>query len=604
MLARTVTAIPGNGRPPISHGTLTDLNVDDHSIYALLAGRVANQTLVGGTAAGGFIGLRGSSDAGLGEIRYQSPFRAGSDWSAILTGGHRVFEFAPASANVAGGLTFIEGALFDPTYVVDTTALIYTAVQGKGTFINSALPNTTFSQWFLFRGNPNMTSDDVAFHALNSTILNAAPRYYADGLGNLTATPSVLGMAFVPLLEAIQAGDGVSVTTMAAVSVTPKWHTANATASINFGTIYGLHCQDLNARVFGSSLGTESYAAYHGIHFENLTALTPSGFNVVVFSALVASAKNLFISNTGGAASQDAGEYRWIGGGRPTVLQDGVGLFLGLTRDVEIRWAATDQLQFVPTADTNDGFDFSWNHTLNFLSWNAFSTASPFGLRVQFQRFAFGAQSTVPNPSSTAAAFLVSIDARTPPAAGVWTDFLVDGGRTAVLVNALAMTTVGAARIDPLNPTITSGSIANLSTLHVNSMGTSGALNQGLWVDRARMRVDGRSNYGAASPAQITADQNDYAIPTGTSGRTVHRITTDASRTITGIVAGQAGDLIIFTNVGSNPAVLAHQNASSSAANRVISPTGANLTVSANQSAALWYDATTARWRILFHTGA
>jgi hypothetical protein len=42
---------------------------------------------------------------------------------------------------------------------------------------------------------------------------------------------------------------------------------------------------------------------------------------------------------------------------------------------------------------------------------------------------------------------------------------------------------------------------------------------------------------------------------------------------------------------------LRHENASSTAANRIIGPGSTNLVIAIEGSAELWYDTTTARWR-------
>jgi hypothetical protein len=99
---------------------------------------------------------------------------------------------------------------------------------------------------------------------------------------------------------------------------------------------------------------------------------------------------------------------------------------------------------------------------------------------------------------------------------------------------------------------------------------------------------------GDISPAQITADKNNYD-PTGLAKASVLRLTSDASRTITGLAGGADGRVMIILNVGVNPIVLANQNTSSAAANRFA--IGTNLTIGADQSASLIYDATSQRWR-------
>lgn len=105
---------------------------------------------------------------------------------------------------------------------------------------------------------------------------------------------------------------------------------------------------------------------------------------------------------------------------------------------------------------------------------------------------------------------------------------------------------------------------------------------------------------GTDSPAQLTADQNNYALGNGR----YQRLSTDASRTITGMVAASSGDERVIVNVGSFDLVLAHDSASSTAANRIYSNTGANLTLNPNESATLFYDGTSNRWRVIATTGA
>lgn len=99
----------------------------------------------------------------------------------------------------------------------------------------------------------------------------------------------------------------------------------------------------------------------------------------------------------------------------------------------------------------------------------------------------------------------------------------------------------------------------------------------------------------ALSPAQITADQDNYN-PGGSSLNI--RLSSDASRSVTGLSISQVdGEHHYVWNVGSNDIVLANESASSTAANRFTTSTGANLTLAANKCALLIYDGTTSRWR-------
>jgi hypothetical protein len=99
---------------------------------------------------------------------------------------------------------------------------------------------------------------------------------------------------------------------------------------------------------------------------------------------------------------------------------------------------------------------------------------------------------------------------------------------------------------------------------------------------------------GDFSPSQITGNQNDYN-PTGLSTAAVLRLSTDASRSITGLQGGADGRIVIIHNVGSNAIVLKDEDAGSSAANRFA--LNADLTLSADECAILQYDSTSSRWR-------
>ncbi len=99
---------------------------------------------------------------------------------------------------------------------------------------------------------------------------------------------------------------------------------------------------------------------------------------------------------------------------------------------------------------------------------------------------------------------------------------------------------------------------------------------------------------GVISPTQITADQNDYA-PTGFATAATVRLSTDASRIVTGLAGGALGRLIAIYNVGDFNLVLANENAGSTAANRF--SLGSSVTLTPNTGLVLQYDATTARWR-------
>lgn len=97
------------------------------------------------------------------------------------------------------------------------------------------------------------------------------------------------------------------------------------------------------------------------------------------------------------------------------------------------------------------------------------------------------------------------------------------------------------------------------------------------------------------SPAQIVANQNDYAP----GAFAELRLTTDASRNITGFANPQLGRILTIINAGAQNIVLQNQNAGSTALNRIITGTGADMTLTPDQSVTLHYDNTTGRWRVV-----
>lgn len=108
---------------------------------------------------------------------------------------------------------------------------------------------------------------------------------------------------------------------------------------------------------------------------------------------------------------------------------------------------------------------------------------------------------------------------------------------------------------------------------------------------------------GIATPSQITATQNDYN-PSSAICATAEtlRMSSDASRDVTGLAGGVAGCQVVIMNVGSNPIVLKDQAAGSTATNRLA--IGGDATIAAQGSYALRYDGTSSRWRAVVSPGA
>ncbi len=98
------------------------------------------------------------------------------------------------------------------------------------------------------------------------------------------------------------------------------------------------------------------------------------------------------------------------------------------------------------------------------------------------------------------------------------------------------------------------------------------------------------------SPTQLTANANDYAPGAGD----IFRLSADAARHITGVVAGTDGQAILLVNVGSHAITLKHESTSSSASNRLTVPWAGDYVMAANGGAALLvYFTASSRWRVV-----
>ncbi len=112
------------------------------------------------------------------------------------------------------------------------------------------------------------------------------------------------------------------------------------------------------------------------------------------------------------------------------------------------------------------------------------------------------------------------------------------------------------------------------------------------------MELFGNLRHGTLTPAQITANQDDY----GPGTQAWWRLSTDASRNISGIDYVADSQYRIITNVGSFNIVLLHQDTGSAAENRIITPDASDFTIQPNRTAHLVYDPISQRWRLIAST--
>lgn len=128
---------------------------------------------------------------------------------------------------------------------------------------------------------------------------------------------------------------------------------------------------------------------------------------------------------------------------------------------------------------------------------------------------------------------------------------------------------------------------------------------EGLYVDDdAEFRGDitmrqGRMSFeNEISPAALTADTDDWN-PSGLAAANVIRVSTDSTvRTITGIVAGSEGEIVLLINVNPSTNITLAHATGSTVANQFLCPSSTNYTLQARAMVMLWYDLGSTRWRI------
>jgi len=134
------------------------------------------------------------------------------------------------------------------------------------------------------------------------------------------------------------------------------------------------------------------------------------------------------------------------------------------------------------------------------------------------------------------------------------------------------------------------GSIAICSEIYESDFQNVGI---GTGSPNTKLDVNGNIALRAGTLPELTSNINNYNIGV----QSFVRMTTDASHTISGFINGSDGQMVILTNVGGFDIVLLNQNVGSIASNRFLFSTGADITLGANHTITLIYDAITGCWR-------
>jgi hypothetical protein len=357
--------------------------------------------------------------------------------------------------------------------------------------------------------------------------------------------------------------------------------------------------------LFQPVLGTELITNFIGVDVNSIgTFVVPTGVVAALRSAITAGTNRFFLNNISTADSEF--------GASTAHFNDNEGIALGNTLaapDVLLNWnGITFEFAFAANSGnltlSNPGVD---RFVIN-------ATTQPAELNINMESgFSLGAQ--LGANGNQFGNFVTA--ARTIGVAGDWADFLLTQAGS-LTVGGLAMGRVSAWVINPVSYANSTGSVANADTLTVGGFPTSSpgvtiTERQSLFVIAGRSRHAAVMSYDPISPAALAAGTTqDYTgLLTGTANngmRHLARLAGDAGGTsaLGGIDAtsAQDGDTFKLVNVSANNVTLNHQDAGSVAANRIISPTGANFVLGADESCEIYYDVTDTRWRILYGSGA
>jgi hypothetical protein len=199
-----LTTAPSGG--VTDHGALTGLGDDDHSIYALLAGRAGGQTLYGDTASGGNLTLGSTAHAtkgkviGLGDLEIQTDAGTltveGNGVSANqITGTSHIILQAGTSGTVQLNVNASDVAMrvdaaslvglptIDASYKLNVTG----AIQSSGKIEAAADTNTTSKLGRAAVGYMGSTDFASFAHVDNNTSANFALYQHGNGYTFLNA---------------------------------------------------------------------------------------------------------------------------------------------------------------------------------------------------------------------------------------------------------------------------------------------------------------------------------------------------------------------------------------------------------------------------------
>ena len=610
----------------VSNGSIT--SVQGKTIYLTTGGGGGggspggSSTQVQYNAAGSFGGISGfTSDgtnvtAGSGNLRATRPrFITSID----DTNGNEVFVIT-ATGSAVNEVTIANAATGNnPTFTAsggDANVGINFVPKGSGTIQVSGAAIVTVSATQTLT-NKTLTTPIIA--QISNTGTLTLP----------TSTDTLVGRATTDTLtnKTLSTSNTVSAALTWTAGVKQTFAPDATTAGINVGSVAGNPSGPSNADLWYNTATNELYARINGT---NVALGSGGGGGITVGTTTITSGTNTRIPYN------NAGVYGEISG----FTSDGTNVTAGsgnlratsprITTEIDDANGAP-MLIFSPTTSATQAITIANNTATNAVSLTASApaaaTATTAGTPFDLSASAATAGTTTAGAAaggaitikSGAAARLTSGNANggniiLTGGAGVGTGtagqvFITQAGAIGAPSLAIGSATdgiysVGAGVLGFVTGGTARGGI-NSNGFFIPQLGIDN-ISQDNWLRRGGVNILQLAGNGngttpatfstpARTPSQITSDQNNYAPGTGW----FQRWSSDASRNITGMSQGNIdGQLMEIWNVGSNNIVLQNENASSTAANRFTTSTGADLTLTAGKCAIARYDTTSTRWRV------
>jgi hypothetical protein len=339
-----------SGSASLPHGGLTGLSNDDHTIYALLAGRSGGQVIIGGTAASNNTTIRSTSNATKGSVIFdETTTSISSSTGAVrISGGLGISNTTDATSatnggtiTTAGGLSVAKKAFIGTDLSVggnssvlgNSNVLGNLSVTGALSFGSATIPHSSLT---------GLSSDDHSIYAFlagrsggqiftggtaasNNTTIRSTSNATKGSvvLDETTATTSSSSGALL-----LSGGLGIS-------------NTTDATSSINGGTITTAGGLSVAKKAFigtdlsvGGNLTVTGTAAFphsgltglsnddHPIYTllagrtggQTITGGTASGNNTTIRSTSNATKGSVIFDETTATVSSSTGAVRFSGG--------------------------------------------------------------------------------------------------------------------------------------------------------------------------------------------------------------------------------------------------------------------------------------------------